>query len=208
MHNSMAPAPPTDPINLVRTTSSNADKDSIGRFSNWKDIFMLRASPKHLMRYNKSLPIPVIGEPAAPLPAEAVGWRANQKPPTCLLPLPVAAISLCAGHVRTPVSSHHVLCLSSQATSVKRRWRCWPATLSSPPTQTSSRRAWTSPAATCKAPAPASYLEAVMLRVPLSSSLQEVACLPARTHLVCCLIMITHWLTCNDASLASLRSIP
>lgn len=63
MHNSMAPAPPTDPINLVRTsTSLKADKESIGRFSNWKDIFMLRASPKHLMRYNKSFPIPVIGE--------------------------------------------------------------------------------------------------------------------------------------------------
>lgn len=61
MHNSRAPAPPLDPINLDRSLSE-ALQQSIGTYSNWEDIFMLRASPKHLMRYNVAFPIPVIGE--------------------------------------------------------------------------------------------------------------------------------------------------
>jgi hypothetical protein len=63
VHNSKAPAPPSDPINLDRSGSEALLQQSIGNYSNWKDIFMLRASPKHLMRYNVACPIPVIGEP-------------------------------------------------------------------------------------------------------------------------------------------------
>lgn len=63
LHCSKTPMPPKDPINYDPNTMSRrnlqVDTQQVGRVA-WADIFVLRASPAHLQKYNSAFPLPVI----------------------------------------------------------------------------------------------------------------------------------------------------
>lgn len=58
LHSKKLPAPPSDPADIP---SGTANYGGLPTHVNWKDVFMLRASTAHVRKYNRTLPLTVLG---------------------------------------------------------------------------------------------------------------------------------------------------